>query len=106
LTGPRYVTRYALREGEVAELSVREAEVLELLAAGLTPERVAEQLFVSRHTVRGHVASIRRKLQVHSLTAAVGIYARHQGHESWIPERVMVWLPGQEPVSYVPEEVL
>ena len=42
-------------------LTAREAEVLELYAAGETAERVAEALFISRETVLDHVRRIRAK---------------------------------------------
>lgn len=44
-----------------ARLTLREAEVLALYAAGETAERVAAQLFVSRVTVIDHVKRIRAK---------------------------------------------
>ena len=52
--------------GEKHALSAREVEVLELLAQGRDPSRIQEQLFLSYHTVRNHIKSIYRKLNVHS----------------------------------------
>ena len=52
--------------GEKYALSAREVEVLELLAQGRDPSRIQEQLFLSYHTVRNHIKSIYRKLDVHS----------------------------------------
>lgn len=52
-------------------LSPRELEVLQMVAEGHSNETVAERLFVSRATVKTHLAHIFDKLQVESRTAAV-----------------------------------
>jgi ATP/maltotriose-dependent transcriptional regulator MalT len=57
-------------------LSGREREVLALVAAGLSDQEIANQLFVSYHTVHRHVANIRHKLGRTSRTAAVAEAAR------------------------------
>jgi DNA-binding NarL/FixJ family response regulator len=57
-----------------SDLTAREWEVLDLLAAGLNAEQIASELVVSVETVRSHEKSLRRKLEVHSraeLIAAV-----------------------------------
>ena len=64
--------------GHPAGLTVREVEVLRLVAAGLTDAQVAERLVLSVRTVHSHVRSIYRKLGVSSRTAATG-YALRQG---------------------------
>ncbi len=43
-------------------LTVRELEVLRLVAMGLTPKEIAAELFISYHTVRNHLSNIRDKL--------------------------------------------
>ena len=48
-------------EGD-SPLSGREAEVLRLVAAGLSSREIAASLFLSEHTVHRHVADILRKL--------------------------------------------
>lgn len=65
--------------GEVAEvdeeldrLSVREREVMRLIARGYQYKEVAKELFISVKTVETHVSSVLRKLQLssrHELTA-------------------------------------
>jgi len=57
-------------------LTRRELEVLRLVATGCNNQRIAEQLFVSEHTVHRHVANILSKLNVSSRAAAVAQAAR------------------------------
>ncbi len=52
-------------------LSPREAEVLQLLARGMTDAEIADALFISTRTVHGHLNSIYSKFEVRSRTAAV-----------------------------------
>jgi DNA-binding CsgD family transcriptional regulator/tetratricopeptide (TPR) repeat protein len=56
-------------------LTAREAEVLGLLAEGLTNRAIAEVLVLSEHTVIRHVANIFAKLEVKSRAAAVAVAA-------------------------------
>lgn len=53
------------------ELTPREAEVLNLLAEGLTNKAIAQALQISSHTVKFHVNAIMSKLNAQSRTAAV-----------------------------------
>lgn len=57
----------------IAELTSREADVLRLLAQGLSNQDVAKALFVSAATVRSHVHRILHKLQVRNRTQAVAL---------------------------------
>jgi DNA-binding NarL/FixJ family response regulator len=57
--------------GEVATLSPRELEVLELLAKGYLYKEISEKLDISFSTVRTHVRHIYEKLHVRSRTEAV-----------------------------------
>jgi non-specific serine/threonine protein kinase len=54
-------------------LTPREAEILRLLAAGLTNPAIAAQLFLSVRTVENHVAHILTKLGVRTRTAAAAM---------------------------------
>jgi non-specific serine/threonine protein kinase len=60
-----------------AGLSGREAEVLKLVAAGLTNAQVAQRLFLSPRTVGSHLTSIYGKLGVSSRGAAVRFAFEH-----------------------------
>jgi LuxR family transcriptional regulator, maltose regulon positive regulatory protein len=52
-------------------LTVREQEILELLAAGLTNRQIAAQLVISPQTVKKHTGNIYSKLGVNNRTGAV-----------------------------------
>ena len=67
----------AALETNPAGLSAREAEVLRLVAGGLTNVEVAEKLFLSSRTVDWHLSSIYRKLGLHSRTEATRFAAEH-----------------------------
>jgi len=54
-------------------LTRREAQVLELLAAGYRQSEAARRLGVSPHTVSSHVKNVFRKFGVHSTVAAVAL---------------------------------
>lgn len=54
-----------------AGLTSRQAEVLDLLAAGLTNPEIADRLFLSTRTVENHVAAVLMKLDVPTRRAAV-----------------------------------
>jgi DNA-binding NarL/FixJ family response regulator len=58
-------------EPPAGSLSVRELEVLGLVAEGLTDAGVAERLHLSPRTVGRHLESVYRKLGVSSRMAAV-----------------------------------
>ena len=53
------------------ELSVREKEVLNLLAEGNNYQEIADELYISVDTVRHHIRNIYKKLHVHSQSEAV-----------------------------------
>lgn len=62
----------ASAEGTLPEpLSLREQEVLQLIAAGLTNREIAEALVISPETVKKHTSSIYGKLGVRGRTEAV-----------------------------------
>jgi DNA-binding NarL/FixJ family response regulator len=59
-------------------LTAREAEVLGLVAQGLTNRQIGSRLFVSEKTVSVHVSNVLAKLGASGRTEAVTI-AHHRG---------------------------
>jgi DNA-binding NarL/FixJ family response regulator len=55
---------------DLEQLSVRELEILRLLAKGYRYKEIADQLAISIGTVRNHVSNVYEKLHVHSRTEA------------------------------------
>jgi predicted ATPase/DNA-binding NarL/FixJ family response regulator len=60
-----------------AGLTVREVEVLRLVANGLTNAQIAQQLVISTRTVNAHMRSIYNKLEISSRTAATRFALEH-----------------------------
>ncbi len=56
---------------DALKISGKEYEVLELLAAGHSNQEIAARLFVSPNTIKTHLASLYRKLEVSRRTQAV-----------------------------------
>jgi DNA-binding NarL/FixJ family response regulator len=57
-------------------LTEREQQILDLLARGMTNADIAQQLTISVHTVRNHVASLSAKLGAHSKLEVLSIAVR------------------------------
>lgn len=66
---PAATSEFAIQQQRL--LSPREMEVLHLMAQGHTNMRIATELFISEKTVKNHVSSILRKLDVKDRTQAV-----------------------------------
>lgn len=65
------------RKKEIPGLTPRESQILHLLAEGMVPKEVGDDLGISYETVREHLKSVYRKLHVKSRTEAVIKYLRH-----------------------------
>lgn len=52
-------------------LSDREKEILSLLVEGLSKKQIADNIFLSHHTVDSHIRNIYAKLEVHSRSSAI-----------------------------------
>jgi two-component system invasion response regulator UvrY len=61
-----------------SSLTTRETEILKLIASGKSTQQVADELFLSPHTVQTHRKSIIKKLNIKSPTQFV-IYAMDMG---------------------------
>lgn len=59
---------------DVGQLSQREREIIICVVKGMTNKEIADQLFLSVHTVNTHRRNIARKLEIHS-AAGLTIYA-------------------------------
>jgi RNA polymerase sigma factor (sigma-70 family) len=63
-------------DGDLAELSDREREVLELVAAGMSNEQIAERLFLSARTVERHLSNVYAKLRLSGKSARAAAAVR------------------------------
>jgi DNA-binding NarL/FixJ family response regulator len=62
---------------DLRSLTVRELEVLEAVASGMTNAEVARRLGVTIHAIKFHLAVIYRRLGVANRTEAAVAYFRH-----------------------------
>jgi DNA-binding NarL/FixJ family response regulator len=65
------------RGGLPDDLPGREAEVLRLVARGLSNRQIAEQLVVSVHTVARHLQNVYCKIGAHNRADAAAYTVRH-----------------------------
>lgn len=70
-------TQHTGPDRSVSLLSLRERQVLDLVAAGLSNQIIAQRLGLSEHTVKRHVANILLKLDLPSRAAAAALVGRH-----------------------------
>ena len=67
----------SIRWLQTGTLSVREREVLSLLASGNPPAQIGRALDISVHTVRRHIANLSAKLGLHGTNALTRYAIRH-----------------------------
>jgi DNA-binding NarL/FixJ family response regulator len=60
---------------EISQLTPREREILELISKGQSNQEIADQLFIELGTVKNHVHSILKKLNVNSRVDAAAYLA-------------------------------
>lgn len=75
--------RVAKSDTQDVLLTKREMEILQLLGAGATNKEIADQLFISAHTVKIHVSNTLEKLHMRNRTE-VTAYAAKMG---WLKQR-------------------
>ena len=68
----------AMADEELAALTTREREILDLVAGGASNQEIAEKLFISEKTVRNHLTAIFDKIGVSSRSQAI-VFARDRG---------------------------
>jgi DNA-binding NarL/FixJ family response regulator len=61
----------------VDRLTPRETQILQYMADGVAPPRIAEALSVSPYTLRTHIQNVLMKLGVHSKLEALALVIRH-----------------------------
>lgn len=70
---PKHISERLASDQMTAGLSMREREVLQLVATGLTNKEVAQTLKISQFTVRNHLNHITQKLDASDRTEAIFI---------------------------------
>ncbi len=74
-----YFSQIKKPASDMEKLSVRENEVITLLAKGCLVKEIADQLGISAGTVRTHLKRIYEKLHVHSRTEAAVLFSSRAG---------------------------
>lgn len=66
------------RDGEIAELTAREVQILEMVSRGLQNKTIAAEFRLSEHTVKIHLHNIISKLGAHNRTEAAARFRNLQ----------------------------
>jgi two-component system nitrate/nitrite response regulator NarP len=74
-----YLSDAASREDIFDQLTEREMQILQEVAKGYRNKQIADHLFISESTVKVHMKSLLKKLQVASRTAATVLYLERYG---------------------------
>lgn len=67
----RFYTGLQLRSNTMIQLTRREKEIITLVGEGLSNQKIANQLVVTRNTIKGHIKQIYRKLEVKNREEAI-----------------------------------
>jgi DNA-binding NarL/FixJ family response regulator len=70
--------REASSETPIPLITSREKEVLQLIAEGLTSPQIAQQLFISLHTVDSHRKNLLTKFEVNNTAGLIKMAAKNQ----------------------------
>src|SRR3712207_684765 len=79
LVAPRELLHYVLIEdqsGDLAALSARQREILELVVEGLSNAEIGKRLFLSESTIKQHLRSAYKLLGVNNRTEAANLFRR------------------------------
>lgn len=63
---------------KLESLTKRETEILDLIADGMSNKEIADKLFISEGTIKNHITSLFRKLDVHDRTQAAILALREK----------------------------
>lgn len=66
----KYQSSYSQKNSRLSELTPRENDVLVALGKGLSNQEIADELFISEHTVKKHISNILSKLELSHRTQA------------------------------------
>ncbi|MGF1749288.1 MULTISPECIES: response regulator [Vibrio] len=75
----KYLEERGSAEDVFSSLTERETQILQEVAKGFRNKQIADRLFISESTVKVHMKSLLRKLQVPSRTAATILYLERYG---------------------------
>ncbi|MEZ9145366.1 response regulator [Vibrio sp. 10N.286.52.C3] len=75
----RYLNDAGSRNDIFEQLTEREMQILQEVAKGYRNKQIADHLFISESTVKVHMKSLLKKLQVPSRTAATVLYLERYG---------------------------
>ena len=75
-SAPAHTTNTVAATGRSLRLTVREREVLYLLAGGTSTAAIGQRLHIARNTARAHVQRVIEKLGAHSKLEAVAVARR------------------------------
>jgi len=79
-------TSVSWSQPEAPDLSAREVKVLQCLAGGLPNKLIARELNITETTVKAHVKTVMRKVDVENRTQAA-IWCIGKGLQNWAPRR-------------------
>ncbi|WP_070966309.1 response regulator [Vibrio sonorensis] len=74
-----YLKNRSVQEDVFTTLTERETQILTEVAKGFRNKQIAQRLFISESTVKVHMKSLLKKLQVPSRTAATVLYLERYG---------------------------